>query len=636
MTFAQPLWIITGLIICIGSLFLLRNLQARRLATLQKFAAAHLLSRLTRNVSTRRQATKQAIFLLALFCCFLALARPQYGFKWEDVKRKGIDILFAVDTSKSMLAGDIKPNRLERAKFAIMDFVDQLDGDRVGLLPFAGGAYLMCPLTGDYQAFETSLKALDTNIIPKGGTDITAAIREAESVLSNEANYKLLILVTDGENLEGDVLVAAQEAARKGMRIFTVGVGTREGEIIPVSEGAKGFIKDASGNFVVSHLDEATLTQIAEKSNGLYVPLGNKGQGLQTIYQQKLSLVPKEELTERRHKVPLERFEWPLAMAIGLLSLEFMIGTRKSKPFRWPFLKNSGPGKGGKVVGTLILLTIFSLFTRPAASQASEGEQAYNKGDYLKASEQYGQLLKKHPNDPKLQFNFGTASYKNNMYEEAISAFNTALKSKDLDLQEKAYYNKGNAHFKKGEETLKADPQQTLTQWQEALDSYAASLELKPDDQDALYNRNLAQKKMDELKKNEDKQTKKQEQDKGQKTNDKKDQEKKDQQGQNGKDSEPQQKPGPQQNGRDGDKQDSSVKPEKNEQQKQTATQTPKAGKEDARAEAGQDNERRKEGKMTREDAEQLLNSLKNEEGKVLNLAPTGGKSKDDETRRDW
>ncbi len=636
MTFAQPLWIITGLSICIGSLFLLRNLQARRLATLQEFAAAHLLSRLTRNISTRRQATKQAIFLLALFCCFLALARPQYGFKWEDVKRKGIDILFAVDTSKSMLAGDIKPNRLERAKFAIMDFVDQLDGDRVGLLPFAGTAYLMCPLTGDYQAFETSLKALDTNIIPKGGTDITAAIREAESVLSNEANYKLLILVTDGENLEGDVLAAAQEAARKGMRIFTVGVGTREGEIIPVAEGAKGFVKDASGNFVVSHLDEATLTQIAEKSNGLYVPLGNKGQGLQTIYQQKLSLVPKEELTERRHKVPLERFEWPLAMAIGLLSLEFMIGTRKSKPFRWPFLKNSGPGKGGKVVGTLILIIISSLLTRPAASQASEGEQAYNKGDYLKASEQYGQLLKKHPNNPKLQFNFGTASYKNNMYEEAISAFKEALKSKDLDLQEKAYYNKGNAHFKKGEETLQADPQQALAQWQEALDSYAASLELKQDDQDALYNRNLVQKKLDELKRNENKQPKKQEQDKGQKTNDKKDQEKKDQQGQNGKDSEPQQKPGPAQNGRDGDQQDSSVTPEMNEQQKQTATQTPEAKKEDAKAEAGQDNERRKEGKMTREDAEQLLNSLKNEEGKVLNLAPTGGKSKDDETRRDW
>lgn len=643
MTFAQPLWIITGLIVCIGTLFLLHSLQARRLATLEKFAAAHLLDRLTRNVSTARQLTKKAIFVLALFCCFLALARPQYGFRWEDVKRKGIDILFAVDTSKSMLVEDIKPNRLERAKLAIMDFVDQLDGDRVGLLPFAGTAYLMCPLTGDYGAFEDSLKTVDTTIIPKGGTDIAAAIREAESVLSNEANYKLLILVTDGENLEGDALAAAQEAAGKGMRIFTVGVGTREGEIIPLSGGAKGFVKDASGNFVVSHLDEATLTQIAEKSNGLYVPLGNKGQGLQTIYRKKLALVPKEELTERRHKVPLERYQWPLAVGIGLLALEFMIGTRKSRPFRLPFRKNGGQGSNGKVIGIAIFLTACSLFSLPAASHASAGEEAYSKGDYPKASEQYSRLLKRHPDDPRLQFNAGAAAYKNKKYDESLSAFDAALKSKDLDLQQKAYYNRGNAHFKKGEESLKTDTEQTLAQWQEALDSYAASLELRPDDQDALYNRKLVQKKMDELKKKENDQQKKDQQ-KNEK-NEKKDQkdQQKDQQGQRGQhgtqDSKAQQKPDNPQGGQKGDekKQDSAQSPEKkDQQQKQAAAQAREAQEEAAKAEAGIDKERRKEGKMTREDAEQLLNSLKYEEGKTLNFTPTGGKSKDDEPRRDW
>ena len=650
MTFAQPLWIIAGLIVCIGTLFLLHTLQARRRATLEKFAAAHLLDRLTRNVSTARQLTKKAIFVLAVFCCFLALARPQYGFRWEDVKRKGIDILFAVDTSKSMLVEDIKPNRLERAKLAIMDFVDQLDGDRVGLLPFAGTAYLMCPLTGDYGAFEDSLKTVDTTIIPKGGTDIAAAIREAETVLSNEANYKLLILVTDGENLEGDALAAAQEAAGKGMRIFTVGVGTREGEIIPLSEGGKGFVKDASGNFVVSHLDEATLTRIAEKSDGLYVPLGNKGQGLQTIYRKKLALVPKEELTERRHKVPLERYQWPLAAAIALLALEFMIGTRKSRPFRLPFLKNGGQGRNGTIIGIAILLTACSLFSLPAISHASAGEEAYSKGDYPQASEQYSRLLKRHPDDPRLQFNAGAAAYKNKKFDEALSAFDAALKSKDLDLQEKAYYNRGNAHFKKGEESLKTDTEKTLAQWQEALDSYAASLELKPDDQDALYNRKFVQKKMDELKKKENDQQKK---DQDNKKNDQKDQDKdqaggqkdkdggrKDQQGQGTKDSkQQQQKPSPGQNGQSGDekKQDGSAVQQKSEQQKQ-ADQALKEKEEAAKdkAEAALDKERRKEGKMTREDAEQLLNSLKNEEGKALNFTPTGGKSKDDEPRRDW
>jgi Ca-activated chloride channel homolog len=635
MTFAQPLWIIAGLIICLGALFLLRALQSRRRATLEKFAAAHLLERLTRNVSSKRQLTKKTIFLLALFCCFLALARPQYGFRWEDTKRKGIDILFAVDTSKSMLAKDVKPNRLERAKFAIMDFVEQLQGDRVGLLPFAGTAFLMCPLTGDYDAFETSLKAVDTTIIPVGGTDIAVAIREAQTVLTNEANYKILILITDGENLEGDVLATAAEAAQKGVRIFTVGVGTREGEIIPVSPGGSaGFVKDASGNFVVSHLDEATLTLIAEKTDGLYAPLGNKGQGLETIYRKKLALVPKEELTERRNKVPLERFGWPLAAAIGLLALEFMIGTRKSNPFRLPFLNNSGHEK--KIAGLLILAIPFCLLSLPPPSSASEGETASTGSKYPFASALYDRLLKKHPDDPRIQFNAGTASYKNKKFDEAVSAFNSALKSKDLDLQEKAYYNRGNAYYKMGEEVAKTDPRQTLEQWQHAVESYAASLELKPDDQDAIYNRNLVQKRIDELKKQEENR-KKQDQQKNHESKDKKEGEKNqnDQQGQETKDARPQQQPGPEQKGqdKDGQKQDGAVTPEKDEPHKQ-ASLTEKEGDE-TKAEEAISNERRKQGKMTQEDAEQLLNSLKNEEGK-LNFLPTGGKNKDDAPRRDW
>ena len=643
MTFAQPLWIIAGLIVCIGTLFLFHNLQVRRVATLEKFAAAHLLDRLTRNVSGKRQLAKKMIFILALFFCFLALARPQYGFRWEDVKSKGIDILFALDTSKSMLTEDVKPDRLERAKLAIMDFVDQLHGDRVGLLPFAGSAYLMCPLTGDYQAFEDSLRDVDTNTVPRGGTNIAAAIKEAESVLSNKTDYKLLILVTDGENLEGDALAAAQEAAKKGLRIFTVGVGTQEGEIIPISSGkGKGFVKDASGNFVVSHLDEATLTQIADKSNGLYVPLGNKGQGLETIYRKKLSLVPKEELTQRRRKVPLERFQWPLAVAIALLALEFMIGTRKSRPFRLPFGRNGQNGKDGKIIGSLIILITFSLFSLPLVSHASDGEKSYRQGDYQKALEQYSRLLKKHPDDPKLQYDAGAAAYKNKKLDEAIAAFTAALKSKDLALQEKAYYNRGNAYFKKGEETLKTDTDKTLAQWKEALDSYTASLQLAPDDQDALYNRKLVQKKMDELKKNEKNQQKK---DQDQKNNDKQNQDKKtggqkDQQGQNTGDSKQEQKPNPGQNEQNGDekKQDSSAAQAKAGQQKQAAAQARQEQAEAAKdkAEAALDNERRKEGKMTREDAEQLLNSLKNDEGKALNFIPNDEKSKDEKPGRDW
>ena len=330
MNFAQPLWIIVGLLSCIGLALFLHYMKKKRLATLEKFVAHQLIGRLTRNISTNRRRNKNLLLLLAVFCCFAALARPQYGFHWVDVQRKGIDLLFALDTSKSMLAEDIKPNRLKRAHLAILDFVRQLDGDRVGLLPFAGTSYLMCPLTLDYDAFEQSLTAVSTDLIPRGGTNIAGVIDHALEVLDNAANHKILIIVTDGENLEGDSVKAAETAAEKGLTIYTVGVGTSRGELIPLAgSGGQGFVKDPAGNFVTSRLDETGLTAIAEKSGGLYAPLGAAGEGLETIYQRKLALIPKEELAERRHKVPIERFEWPLALAAVVLVVEMLIGERK-------------------------------------------------------------------------------------------------------------------------------------------------------------------------------------------------------------------------------------------------------------------------------------------------------------------
>ncbi len=342
--FAQPFWILAGLTLCLGIIFFLRILQQQRQVQMERFAAAHLLGRLTRNISPRRRLLKKGLWLLALFCCFLALARPQYGFKWVEVKRKGIDILFVLDTSKSMLTEDIRPNRLERAKLAIIDFVSQLEGDRVGLLPFAGSAFLMCPLTIDYSAFEESLTTVNTTTIPRGGTDLAKAIAVAESSLSGNANYKILILLTDGENLEGDALAAATKAARNGMTIFTVGVGTTEGELIPLSANGPGqFVKDESGKFITSRLDEKALTAIADAAGGIYMPLGKNGEGLERIYQQKLSLIPKKELAEKKHKEPLERFSWPLGSAILLLMVEFVISGRKSEcSLRLPFIKTMG------------------------------------------------------------------------------------------------------------------------------------------------------------------------------------------------------------------------------------------------------------------------------------------------------
>ncbi len=670
ITFATPLWLLGGGISILLLIFLYKEMYRRREKELQRFAASHLLGKLCANISSQRRLLKKILLVSAIFCCFAALAKPQYGFKWIDVKRKGIDILFAVDTSKSMLAEDVSPNRLKRAKFAIMDFVGQLEGDRVGLMPFAGSAFLMCPMTIDYSAFESSLEAIDTTIIPRGGTDLAKAIIEAESILTNEANHKILVLITDGENLEGDVLKAAKAAADKGMTVYTVGVGTSDGELIPLNRNGKaGFVKDESGKFITSQLDESALTKIAEITGGLYVPLGVSGEGLQTIYLEKLSLIPKEELAEKRHKVALERFVWPLGAAIVLLMLEFMVGGRKSeRSLRIPFIKTAGRRKKQKAAAALLLLLAFSFPTHKA--EASKGEDAYNEGDFLTASAFYDELLQESPNDARLHFNYGTTAYKNNMYEDAAKAFSEALKSDDLSLQEEAYYNRGNALYQRGNETLQNDPQHTIEMWEQAVASFDGALQLNSINEDASFNLQLLKKKLEELKKQQEKQDQKDQEKKDQEKQDQEenkeqkqdkeqnsdqgeeksqDQENKDQDSSGESEEQQQNKDGQQdqQKNQDAEKegdqeqspQDDASTGDDAEQQKSAEQEAAEEAeqKEQERQARARNQQRRLQGKMTDEEARQLLNSLKDEEGE-LNFVPAAGSDRMQEQgiSKDW
>lgn len=657
ITFGEPFWFFAGGSSIVLLLFLYKSMQGRRQRELARFASSNLLGKLCANVSSRRRTTKKTLLLVAIACCFVALARPQYGVKWVEVKRKGIDILFAVDTSKSMLAQDVRPNRLQRAKYGILDFIGQLEGDRVGLMPFAGSAFLMCPLTIDYSAFESSLEALDTAIIPKGGTDLAAAIEEAEAVLSNEANHKILVLITDGENLQGDAMIAAEAAAENGMTIYTVGVGTREGELIPISRNGKtGFVKDASGKFITSQLDESSLSKIAEVTSGLYTPLGVSGEGLQTIYEEKLSLIPKEELAEKRHKIPLERFVWPLAVALVLLMFEFLVGGRKSKrSLRIPFIKTAGRRKQ-KLTATLLFCCFVSLSNN---AKASPGEEAYGTGDYLTASEFYSEALTKSPDDALLHYNYGTAAYKNNMFEDAANSFSEALKSDDLLLQVRAYYNRGNALFQQGQEHMQTDNQHAMELWQQAVDSYDGALQLNSMNDDASYNLALVKKKLEELKKQEEEQKKQDQEQKEdqEKKDDKKQDQGKDQQqdqgdqeneknkeNQEGEQGEEQKESGSEQSPKEDDSQESQKDSEEKAepQEAESDESAEKSGEKEAQEQQAQeqkarDQERRSLGKMTSEEAMQLLNSLKDEEGE-LNFVPASlsGKNNNQQTTKDW
>ncbi len=633
LTFAQPLWIAAGCAAVILFWLLFHWVDTGKQQRLARFASTALFRELMPDISARRRTLKKTVLFIGIFCCFLTLARPQYGHRWIDVKHKGIDILFAVDTSQSMLAEDVLPNRLERSKLAIMDFVSQLEGDRIGLLPFAGTSYLVCPLTADYHAFEQSLMVMDTTIIPVGGTDIGDALRSAEKILNNEANHKILVLITDGEDLEGAAAEAAIKAKEQNLTVYTVGVGTTDGELIP-DQKKGGFKKDPQGAYIKSRLDETSLSAIASSSGGMYVPLGNKGQGLETIYREKLALIPKTAFAEKRKKVPIERFQWPLAAAIFFLSLEYLLSTRKRSHQRAPFF----------FTRLLIAAVLPAVFLLPGA-EASEPEEVYRTGNYIEAAEQYRLLLEKDPENPQLHYNSGTTSYQNNLYAEAAESFRKALVSNDVELQQKAYYNLGNTLFRKGEQEIQKSPKQTVELWKQALDAYNGALALNDKHEDARFNRDLVTERLKQLEEQQSRQqqnkdnsnqdenseqdndqkneqTKNQQQDKKESDSDK---EKPASQSENKDREEPEDSSPDDTEGKkeeDGEAQQTTPSPKEAEGTETDASMEPSGDseKENAANELLQRQENEKDPEtMTREEAENLLQVVEDEEGR-LNL----------------
>ncbi len=328
--FAEPAWLWLAILGPLALIALQRYAAWARRQQLARVAAPELLKHLTFSHSELRREIKNWLLVAAVAAAGLALARPQWGEQQDAWRLLGQDMVFVLDSSRSMLARDVSPNRLQRAKLSILDYVQHHGKGRVGLVVFAGQAFLQCPLTFDYGAFEESLSAVDDKTIPVPGTDIGRALEEGFHAMDKSERQKLLVLLTDGEDLEKGGVKIAQQLGKQGVVVFTLGVGTPSGAEIQVVDerGQTSLVRDSKGQPVRSRLDEPTLRGIATATRGSYYPLGPLGEGLEkvrvTVETENLGFA-----AGPTRKLGVERYHVPIAVLLGLLVLEPLIGTRR-------------------------------------------------------------------------------------------------------------------------------------------------------------------------------------------------------------------------------------------------------------------------------------------------------------------
>ena len=485
MIFAHPqlLWFLLVLPPALALFFWWGNRVRQKL--LLRFVEARLLPMLTVGISPARRKLRFALAIAATALLLLAIARPQYGYDKEEVQQTGLDVVVAVDTSKSMLATDIAPNRLARAKLATLQLMQRAATDRLGLVAFAGNAFLECPLTIDNTAFQQSVQALDVNTIPEGGTALAEAINTALTAFKEKGNHQALVLLTDGEDNDEGALEAAQNAAKEGLKIFTVGIGTTEGALLDPN-----LVRDPDGNAVKSHLNEALLKQIAAATGGFYLPLRGANT-MDLLYDNGLAPLPKAEGAGRVVRRYHEQYHWPLAAALLLLLAELFLPERRS----------ATPGANGRTAAQtagFALLAAGWLWSPAAHASPATALQAYQSGHFTNALTEFTRLAAVQTNDLRLVFNAGDAAYRATNFDLAETLFSQVGLAQDLKLQEQAYYNLGNVRFEKARAAKDLDGLETGLEL--AAKTYAQAVSLNTNDADAVFNLNFARQAVEQIK----------------------------------------------------------------------------------------------------------------------------------------
>lgn len=558
--FANPAFLYLLLLLPVMIILWILN-ERRKKKALLRFGNPELVKKLMPEYSRIRPNLKLFFSITALALIIIVLARPQFGSKLEEVKKQGVEVIIALDVSNSMLAEDIQPNRLERAKQALTRLIDNLENDKIGLIVFAGDAYIQIPVTTDYISAKMFLSTISPEMVPKQGTAIGSAIELGmRSFSPGEGKSKAMIIITDGENHEDDPVAAASEAAKAGIVIHTIGIGSVEGVPVPVrTGGGTDFLKDHDGNTVITKLDENTLKKIAVSASGKYVRASSTNIGLDEIFNE-IKKMKKQELESTMYTEYNDQFRIFAILALIFLLAEFMIMDRKNRKMaNISLFKYNINTNGGRLITIcFIFLLPLPLYSQGDKKYIREGNREYEKGKYAEAEISYRRAVDKNSESEDAVFNIGDALYRQKKFEDAGKQFSENYQMNDDRKKKSAsLYNLGNSLL-------------MANKIKESIDAYKGSLKLDPGNMEAKYNLAYAQ---DLLNQQQQQQQEKQDQNKDNKEN-------KEQQDQKSNE----------------DQQQKQEQDQQQQQQKQQAQQ---------------------QQEISKEDAERILNALANDEKEV-------------------
>ena len=486
----EYLWALTAIPLMVGMYFFVINSKKN---TIKKIGDPALVNQLIKDYSPKKFFLKFTLILIAFTVGVIALANPRKPQGTTMVNRSGIDVMIALDVSKSMLANDIQPSRLERAKQLISKLIDKLPNDRIGIVVFAGRAYLQMPLTTDHSAAKMYLSSATTDVVPTQGTVIGDALKMCFAAFNaQEKKYKAVVLLSDGEDHDEAALKVAKELTDEGVMINTIGIGSPQGSTIidPVTNETK---KDAAGNAVITKLNEEELKSIAAKGNGLYQLFSNTDEVVDNMKTQ-LQSIGQRSISENSLINYKNYFPWFLVTMLILLLIEFFMSEIKTV---------SKIAKKAVINRPALLLFLFFFpmvtFAQNTNTLIKNGNDAYNKKEYDAAVENYKKVAENEPDNEKALYNLGNALYKKGTADEALPFYDAAIKSSKLiTAKEEAWYNKGVVY-------------QNTKKLPESINAYKNALRLNPKDEDARFNlqKALVQQQQQQQKEKDDNKDKK-------------------------------------------------------------------------------------------------------------------------------